>query len=195
MVHCFVFFPSIRCSSQYISYCIGRYFWLRLPVTLLPSWQNLASYVFYNVADDGRLKPDVGDSPTSLPTSSWVLSDMTRFTFPILTVAIAGHQGCERCSARACSTSCREQSRRSDGGSTGEGSRGRRSPFHRDWGPSSGIDRRSDFFFFFPSRVRWAFCDIGLVLYQHAPQEKRLRLRIREGKIRGDFTACGYPPP
>ena len=69
-----------------------------------------------------------------------------------------------------------------------------------DGAPSAEIEVRhrgetEEVIFLFPSRVRQAFCDIGLVLYQRAPPEKELRLRIRQGKIRGDFSACGYPPP
>ena len=34
-------------------------------------------------------------------------------------------------------------------------------------------EKQKKWFFLFPSRVRWAFCDIGLFLYQHAPPQRK----------------------
>lgn len=95
--------------------------------------------------DDGRLKLEAGDSLTSLSASLSLLSDTTKDYLRYLTAAIAGHQGRERCSARACSTSCGEQSRRSDGGSVGRGGEGDEAPSAEIEVRHRGRNRRSDF--------------------------------------------------
>ena len=71
-----------------------------------------------------------------------------------------------------------------------------------DEAPSTEIEVRHQgetedffYFFYFPPGLDERSVTLAYFYISVPPPEKELRLRIRQGKIRGDFTACGYPPP